>query len=230
MAWHDIEKPIVGKFQIVHSIPNAGRTLIDLQTYLLDLQDNLNVPKVKNIKFINGVVGETMTIPVATANNATTYNNEALFFQDVTFPTNGLQQIVITTPTISAPIHVMLQATMTCVVAQASVFPAIAVKTEIFNTSGNGQTSNGVGGLWELVPNYSPPFYWSGGSAEAIVANAVRSIGMYFVIPNTQPNTQYRFTAQAGIGSNSVAFPQTGQYKIDAVGTNTFEFVVWVGG
>jgi len=214
MPYRDIQPPLVGSKQVVRV--SGSDTIIDLQTYLGYMNDNLLVAHGDQSPiFINGVAGESMTIPVNTTSNSNVINTVSCNTQPVVFPTAGTIRKTFTTNEKPGSIMVMAQATFVCVTAQAGVYPMLSIMLEKANANGAFEVQH----FWE-----DNELVWA--SSLTPIAGEPVSVGFVHFITDVLPVRQYRVTLLAGHNSN-VALPNTGQWKIDATGTNTLEFNAW---
>ncbi len=213
MAYHEILPPLVGEIQL--SRANSLEVPIDLLTYLNDLQDNVVVSHGDtNPIRINGVAAETMNLPIATTANAAPYNGISYVWQPVVFPTAGTIRKSFTTSNRPGMITSIAEATFNCVVSQAGVLPLLGVRIEYQ-----------IGANWQLVQGYEPGMQGTTAFMSPGVGNTI-SLGYLNIFTDVMPNTNYRVTLMAGHYS-SAALNNTGQWKIDATGTNTLEFNAW---
>lgn len=214
MPYRDIQAPIVGDKQILNV--NGADTVIDLQTYLLYLNDNISVTHGDQSPiYINNVVGETQNLPVITAANAQQFNGIAVVLTPIVFPTAGTIRKSFTTNNKPGMITSILTATFTPVVVQASVIPAIAIGLEYQQVGGNWVRALGT----DPIDNFSAHLQY------ANVAGNVYTLSIVKYFTDVKPNTNYRVTALAG-HYTTLALPTTGQWKVHA-DTNILEFNAW---
>lgn len=216
MPYHDIQPPIAGEQQVVRT--NGSDTLIDLYTYLGYMNDNMNLTHGDlSPIYINGVAGEFMNLPVLTAANAAIFNAIAIRFDPIVFPTAGTIQKTITTTNKPGMITATLTATFQTLVVQANVYPSINIMLE-------RQLNNGS--WWRILNNDPADWLTTPLSLTPVVGN-LYSISTVRYFTEILPNTTYRVTAVAGHYSATGALPTTGQYRVDATGTNILEFNAW---
>lgn len=220
MPYRDIQEPIVGDRQILKV--NGSDTIINLPTYLGYMQDNflMSSSLEQSPIYINGVAGETMTLPVMTTTNSIMISGASHYFQAVSFPTAGIIRKTFTGREKPGMITVTMQATFTNVAAQATVDPALGFMLEVKNRDGN----------WMVVPFHENVMWFTAPFTNTHSVGAMVSVGLMHYFTELRPMTDYRVTALAGTVSRTGALPTTGQWKIDAVGTNTLEFHAWMGG
>lgn len=216
MAYTDIQPPLVGEQQVIRV--NGADVIVDLPTYLGYMNGNMNLTHGDlSPIYINGVAGESMTIPLLTGANVQVLNAFAVKLFPIVFPTAGTLQKAFTSTNKPGMITYTLTATFVSVVAQAGVNPAIGVLIE----------EQQVGGNWRRIPGFdSADHHTSDLTFTPYVAGNMVTLSLFRYWPDVAPNRNYRVTAMAGHFA-SAALPNTGQWKVDATGTNTLEFNAW---
>lgn len=228
MAWYELDPPVAGPVQSYKV--NGTSVPIDVPTYLTYLNSNLvasHGPVVT--KYVAGGT-DVFYPPAATAANSVTFNAATIYLSPIVFSTAGDQSVVITTQPFASVLHLHLHCTMECMVVQASVFPAVGFRVEIFNTDSPVTTSNGVTGEWVLMREVNTNFLYHSTQYDTTLG-FYGPMDLYVILDSgIFPNTQYRITPLAGTDVRP-ALPATGRWQVRAGANDSeFEFAVWTSG